>query len=239
MVKYWLTQDSVEAKVYKSPKGHYEMKLKGEKYPMYGYPRGNLLFGKLSPLKHWIKNKVFNDVWAQLDKGTTDEEITSYLKTEAYPYVFDLAEGCKYEMVPYEMLIPPMKEFWRALEAVDDSEMARKWKEIITFIFQEDDAYRMRFQWLSKFFPKWRKPQIKDFIHALEMMEHAEVVGDMKEKARLVKRVLLAIWEDPKSKETFEKFLKECDWKKVELSKADKYYFRAKYFKVDYPECQY
>ena len=37
----------------------------------------------------------------------------------------------------------------------------------------------------------------------------------------------------------FDIFVKEVDWNKVKLSKADKYYFRAKYFKVDHPVYDY
>ena len=42
-----------------------------------------------------------------------------------------------------------------------------------------------------------------------------------------------------KDSDMFSRFLKEVNWSKVRLSRADKYFFRAKYFKVDYPEYQY
>lgn len=230
MVKYWKTQDAVEAKVYQHPDGHYEMQMKDEDYAFPGFPRGSLLFGKLSPLKHWIKNKIFNDSWALLEEG---KDIVPHLLQEAYPYVFKLAQETKYDMLPPEKMVPPVKELYRALDTVG----APEWRDIISFIFQEDDAYRFRFQWMVKFFP--RKPKFSDFVKGLEMMEHAEMVGDMKERVRLVKRVLTALYQDPAHKAKWDAFLKEVDWKKVGLSKADKYFFAAKYFKVYYPAYNY
>lgn len=239
MVKYWKTQDSVEAKVVRAPEGHHVMYMKGEKYPFPGYPRGSLLYGKLSPLKHWIKNKVFNEVWKMLEERKPLKERMQYLRGEAYPYIFDLGEGLKYDMVPHEQMVPPVKELYRAFTKVAKTETDLKWRDIVTFIFQEDDAYRMRFQWLVKFFPRFSKPTLKDFDKALGMLEHGETVGDMKERVRLLRRVLNALWEDAETKDTYERLLKEIDWKKLELTKGDKYFFRAKYFKVDYPEYAY
>lgn len=239
MVSYWKTADAVEAKVVKMPGGHYEMFMQGEKYSFPGFPRGSLLYGKLSPLKHWIKNKVFNDVWAMLEEKKTSEEITTFLKQEAYPYVFTLGDEAKLDMVPFENMVPAVKEIYRALTLAGTSEVDEKWRDIITFIFQEDDAYRNRFQWLAKFMPKLRKPTIRDFMYALSQLEHGEVVDDMKERCRLIVRVLAEVLKDPKSQDTFKKFLRELDWSKVKLTEADKYFFRAKYFKCDYPEYAY
>lgn len=213
-----------------------EMQMMGEKYPFPGHPRGTLLFGKLSPLKHWIKNKVFNDVWAMLEANKTTEEIQDYLHNDAYPYVFALGAACKYDMVPYERLVPPMKELHRALT---EAGCSNEWRDIIIFIFQEDDAYRWRFQWIVKFLPRFRRPNFTDLEKALGMLEHGEVVGDMKERERLVKRVILELLNDPETRKKWKTFLKVADWKKLGLSKADKYFFRAKHFKVDYPEYGY
>lgn len=229
MVKYWKTSDAVEAKVYKTKAGHYEMQMDGEDYPFPGYPRGSLLYGKLSPLKHWIKNKLFNDVWKLLDEGG---DVQNHVRNVAYPYIYDLAEGCKYDMVPFEGLVPPVKEIYNNIPN-------EKWRDIITFIFQEDDAYRMRFQWMAKFMPRFRKPTFKDFDYALEMLEHGEVIGDMKERIRLIRRVLNALYQDPAHKKDWDTFLQNINWNKVKLTEADKYFFRAKYFKVDFPEYQY
>jgi len=74
---------------------------------------------------------------------------------------------------------------------------------------------------------------------ALGELEHAEVIGDMKERQRLLKRILLLIMEDAKIQDLFNKFYKELDWNKVVLSKADKYHFRGKYFKVDWDKFSY
>lgn len=232
MVSYWKRADSVEAKVYKTKGGHYEMQMKGEKYPFMGYPRGTLLFGKLSPLKHQIKNKIFNAAWAMLEKNKPESEIKSYLES-AWQEIFTLAEETKYDMVPFEQLMPPVKELHRAMTTVGvDSRL----RDVICFIFQEDDAYRMRCQWICKFFPWFGKPSVEDFTYGLSMLEHGEAVGDMKERERLFKRIFLFMTKDS---DKFKDFLNETDWKKVALTKADKYFFRAKYFKVDYPEYRY
>lgn len=241
MVKYWKTKDSVQAKVILLPEGHYGMQMEGEKYPFPGFPRGVLLFGNLSPLKHWIKNKIFNDSWRLLDEG---KNIIPHIRNEALPYIWDLAEKTKYDMLPYEKLCPAVKEIYRAFTEVYNktkSENVKKLRDVMCFILQEDDAYRFRVQWLFKFF-KWslfRKPILHVFDFALANLEHAEVVGDMKERQRLLRRVLLAILKDKRAYELFSMFMKELDFKKVKLSKADKYFFRAKYFKVDYPEDEY
>jgi hypothetical protein len=58
----------------------------------------------------------------------------------------------------------------------------------------------------------------------------------MKERERLFKRIFLFMVKDS---EMFSKFLRETDWKKIRLTPADKYFFRAKYFKVDYPGYEY
>lgn len=231
MVSYWKHKDHVEAKVMRQPDGTYVMKMEGEKYLFPGYPRGSLLYGGLSPLKHQIKNHIFNDVWAMLEMGADRASIVKHLNTVAWPAIYELAEKTRYDMVPYERMNGPVKELYRAMEVVGVDPTL---KEIICFILQEDDAYRMRLQWMVKFFPRWRKPTREDFAKALEMAEEAEVVGDMKERQRLFRRVFLEIAD-----KKFDHLLAEVNWKKVALSKGDKYFFRAKYFKVDYPEYAY
>jgi len=230
MVKYWQTKDAIEAKLTKSPEGHMVMMMDGEKYPFPGHPRGSLLFGKLSPLKHQIKNQIFNELWRLLEEKTPDAGIATHLQ-RAWENIFDLAKETKYDLVPFDLLVPPVKELWRAMEKVGVNPTL---KEIVCFIFQEDDAYRMRFQWMAKFYPLFGKPTRKHLSRAFDMMEQAEVVDDMKERIRLVKRGFLYMANDK-----LDALLKEINWKKVGLSKADKYFFRAKWFKVDYPEYQY
>lgn len=243
MVSYWKKSDSVEAKVVKTPEGHYVMYMQGEKYPFPGHPRGVLLFGPLSPLKHHIKNQIFNDIWAELEKPLTptgEAQVIERLKKEVLPRIFAITESGKYDMVPFEMLNPPVKELWRAMTAIENgNETVRKLKETLCFILQEDDAYRMRLQWIVKFFPRWYTPTVKHLSFALSMLEQAEMIGDMRERQRLLKRVLLFVLKDPSIRAKFDALFKEIDWSKLALSKADKYFFRAKYFKVDYPEYQY
>lgn len=240
MVSYWKKGDSVFAKVTKTPQGHYEMFMEGEKYAFPGHPRGVLLFGGLSPLKHQIKNKVFNEIWAALEAGVSDEIIYHYFKEQTLPEILKIGEKTWFDMVPPEKLNPPVKELWRAMTAIENGSVQfRKVKEILCFILQEDDAYRMRFQWIVKFIPRWWKPKMKHIELGLNLLEQAEVVGDMKERIRLFRRVVLFLLKDPAIKSRFDKLLQELNWNKLRLTKADKYFFRAKYFKVDYPEYQY
>lgn len=250
MVKYWKTGDSVEAKVYQAPEGHYVMQMRGEKYPFPGYPRGTLLFGALSPLKHEIKNQIFNDCWAMLEKDMSKQEILLHMKQKVLPNIFALAEKNRFDMVPFDKMVPPVKEIWRAMTVIEEqtgSKAVQKLKEIMCFILQEDDAYRFRLQWIIKFFnpSSWwmkllGKSPIESFYKSLQMLEYAEVVGDMKERIRLLRRILIfLILNDEKVGKYFNMLAKEMDWSKLKLTKADKYFFRAKYFKVDYPEYQY
>lgn len=219
MVSYWKTKDSVQAKVMLSPEGYYTMQMEGEKYPFPGFPRGVLLFGTLSPLKHWIKNYIFNENWHRLEQGLP-------IDMSKEKEIFELFEKTRYDMLPIEKCCPAVQEMWRAMTVVG---INQTWKEIICFILQEDDAYRFRFQWMMKF-------HHKGFDYMWQMLEHAEVIGDMKERVRLFRRIFGVIIKiNPK----LLAFLNELNVKKVRLSKADKYFFRAKYFKVDYPEYQY
>jgi hypothetical protein len=71
------------------------------------------------------------------------------------------------------------------------------------------------------------------------MLEHGEMIGDMKERQRLFRRIFMVVTRDKEMGEGFKLLMKELDWKKLRLTKADKYFFRAKYFKVDYPEYAY
>ena len=232
MVSYWKTQDAVLAKQYRTKDGHYEMKMQGEKYAFVGYPRGNLLFGKLSPLKHQIKNKIFNETWRMLEENAPEAYIRAYLAS-AWEEIFALMDELKYDMVPFERLVPAVKELHRAMTAVGvDSRL----RDTICFIIQEDDAYRMRVQWVCKFLPWFRKPSITQYLAALANLEHGEVVGDMKERERLFHRIFSFMVKD---NPTFAAFLKEVNWKKVKLTKADKYFLRAKYFKCDWPAYDY
>lgn len=215
-----------------------------EKYPFPGYPRGHLLYGTLSPLKHWIKNWVFNDSWAMLESGATNEEVASRFKEETLSRILELGNKAKYDMYPIHKQVPPIREVHRAWTKVSKGhpreEELREFRDIVCYILNEDDGYRFRFQWMAEWFPLWvKKNPIKYIEVALNMMEHAEVVNDMKERIRLLRRVSLVLFADQGIRSGFTDFAQEIDWRKIKLSKADKYYFRAKYFKVDYRKFDY
>lgn len=224
MVSWWKSKSAVQAKVTESKDGSLVMLMEGEKYPFPGYPRGHLLYGTLSKLKHEIKNQIFNENWWRLERGESVDI------TEACKNIYELAQKSKYDMLPPEKMSPAVKEIYKNLSHP-------AWRDILTYIFQEDDAYRWRFQWLVPFLDK--KDPIGSFDRAMEILEHAEVVGDMKERVRLVRRVMLELWKDPEYAKYWIDFVQNANLKKMKLSKADKYFFRAKYFKVDYDKFDY
>lgn len=245
-VKYWKYQNSVEAKVTYNEDGALIMKMTGEDYPFPGFPRGYLLFDKLSKLKHEIKNRIFNWAWQMLDEGTLAKDVAAEIKGPILDTIFELAEDTKYDQVPYKRMFLPVKEIYRAWTEVAPGERSLRLRDVLTFILQEDDGYRFRFQWLVNYFNPNRwwvrvlgKDPIEQFLRALTILEFAEVIGDMKDKQKLLRRVLAAILEDDGIKSTFMKFCKEVDWNKIKLSEADKYHFRGKYFKVDYGLFEY
>lgn len=255
MVRYWKHGEGVKAKVTTDKTGAYVMMMEGEKYPFPGFPRGVMLFGGLSKLKHEIKNQIFNESWEILEKGEDPIPHIKRLLREGikvkdlspigrtYEGGEDVYEVCKYDMLPFVKMSPAVKEIWRAFEKVEHHDPAiKKLKEILCFILNEDDGYRFRVQWLFQFFPLiklFSRDYAKYFKKGLELMEHAEVIGDMRERIGLLRRILLKCLEDPKIRSLFNEFMKNLDWKKVRLSKADKYFFRGKYFRVDYPIIKY
>lgn len=229
MVKYWKTKDKVSAKL-TMKFGTPVMFLEGEKYPFPGFPRSPILYGKLSKLKHEIKNQIFNENWARLEKGQ-DIDINIALNN-----IYKLFEDSKYETLPSKYYCKSVSEIHRALKKVSNSKII----DILCHILQEDDAYRFRVQWIVTYFGWLRYfDPVKSFIGSLYFLEQAEVIDDMKERIRLLRRILNEILKNEDIKQKFVSFFKECDWDKVKLSKADKYYFRGKYFKVDYDKFEY
>lgn len=256
MIQYWKHVVSVQAKVTTAPDGSMRMLMAGEDEPFPGFPRTFSLFGDLSKLKHEIKNQIFNDAWALLQEGKKEEAIKmikgivvngvkvrddSPLQGITFNKGDDLIERMRYDMLPPEKMVPAVKEVWRVLTIMEKKEPRLKWlKESLTTILQEDDAYRFRFQWLISIFrPRWWNDPIKLFEIALEELKEGEIVGDMKEKQILLKTVLMLILEDEHIKNLFLEFCKLVDWKKLKLSKADKYHFRGKWFKVDLDKFEY
>ena len=77
------------------------------------------------------------------------------------------------------------------------------------------------------------------FDKALSVMEHCEVIDDMKDKQRLLKRILLMLMKDKGIRSQFLALCKELDWKKVYLKDSDRYHFRGKYYKTDYRIFEY
>ena len=73
----------------------------------------------------------------------------------------------------------------------------------------------------------------------LDFLGEAEIVPDMKGRARLIGRVLLFLLNDPEIEKQVQEVIEEIDWNKVKLSKSDKYYLRGKYFKADYDSYDY
>jgi len=241
MVKYWKYSLEAQAKITTDKDGVTVMHIEGEDEVFPGYPRGHSLFGSLSPLKHQIKNQIFNDSFYALDDGIPRYEVIKNIKHTLRFGLTEFWEKVKIDALPPEKMVMPVKEIWRAFTTLEDeSDIIKPLKEMLCFIMQEDDAYRFRMQWLFGIFrPRWYIKPLELFSVALTELENAEVIGDMKEKQRLLKRILLLILEDEHINKLFNKFCKEINWKKVRLSKADKYYFRGKYFKVDFDRFEY
>ncbi|MBI5573491.1 MAG: hypothetical protein HY919_02925 [Elusimicrobia bacterium] len=239
MVQYWRKGESVAAKVIKAPDGSFIMKMCGEKYPFPTFPRGHLLYGNLSRLKHEIKNQIFNESWAEKENPEAVKNIKYKLFYEIPKYF----EPLKFDIIPFKNLTPSVREIYRAWTKVAP-EKTFILRDYLCFILQEDDSYRMRIQWLAGFFNpngiilRWFDP-INLFEKALKMLEHAEIIGDMKERILLLRTILLLCLKDKDIKDLFVKFVREVNWKKVRLTKGDKYFFRGKYFKVDYPYLDY
>lgn len=241
-VKYWKYGDAAEAMVTKTKDG-IQMKIAGEDYPMATFPRSYLLMGPLSPFKHQIKNQVFNEAWALIESGKTNKEVVAHIKGKLFGPIAELFETLKYDQVPENMMCLAVREIYRAWGKVTKDPRHLRLRDYLCFVLQEDDGYRFRVQWLTNYFPpKWvfriLNPA-KFFAKALKHLEHAEVVGDMKERILLLRTVLLVLLTDPKTAKLFNALFREIDWRKVKLSEADKYYFRAKYFKVDHPYLEY
>ena len=238
MVSYWKRNESVQAKVTEAEDGSIVMHLEGEKYPFPTFPRGHLLFGHLSKLKHEIKNQIFNDSWWALEKGVSEEEVVKNIKSKLFTEIAEIAKPLKYDVLPIGKMTPSVREIYRAWTKVAP-EKSYQLRDYLCLILQEDDAYRFRVQWLVKYFNWLKFNPVKVFEKGLIMMEHAEVVGDMKERIRLLRRILLVALKDKGIRDLFVKLFREIDWKKVKLTEGDAYHFRGKYFKVDIDTVEY
>src|SRR3990167_1193606 len=254
MVQYWKDGDVARAKLVVLQDGAYAMVIEGEKHPLYGFPRGPVLFGPLAKLKYLAKNLIFNETWRLLEEKKSNDDILLYLFNDVRPILLNEIRGIKYDMFPPERLCPAMQELWRGLTVVEEGikvkslrEDFKAFKEGITFFFQEDDAYRFRLQWMAKFINpenKWRKLYYiikrkpysfkEELKTVFDLIGDAEIVPDMKGREKLIKRIVTFLLDIKETEKLVEDIVKELDWKKIELSKADTYYFRGKFFKVDH-----
>lgn len=238
MVSYWKTKSRIGAKITKASDGSVHMIMEGEKYPFPTFPRSHILYGHISKVKHEIKNQIFNDSWRLLEEGKNKEEIIEKIKEKLFGNIYSLFKETKNDMLPVSAMTPSVREIHRAWTKV--SPKTWKLRDYLCFILQEDDSYRFRVQWLAEWFGWLMKLNpVKSFKFALGMLEHGEVISDMKERARLLKRVLLLVLEDSSIHRQFIDLFREINWKKVKLTKADKYHFRGKYFKVDLKYLEY
>ena len=252
MVHYWKLKDSVESKLTTRDNATV-LVMQGEKYPIWGFPRGHLLisnsdfkgeaitledrikkYGTFKVLKHELKNQIFNETWEKIEKGLTKEQIIKE-GYQALDRCLEIAEGLKYDLMPASKMCPSVREIHRAWTKVAPSERSLKLRDILTLILQEDDGYRYRVQWMVIWWPviKWFSDPVKLLDKGLKMIEVGEVIGDMKRKIKLLRRVLMVLLEDPNLKDKFTKLFKEIDWNKVKITEQDRYHFRAKYFKAD------
>jgi hypothetical protein len=219
----------------KSKNGNIIMQMEGEDYPFPSFPRGHILFGKLSKLKHEIKNQIFNESWWALEDGDTKEEVIENIKNKLYNEIPKYFEPLQYDIIPPKCMSPAVKEIHRAWTKISGASVLR---DYLCFILQEDDAYRFRMQWLVEWFG-WAGWLVKInpvyfFDKSLKMIEYAESISDMKERVRLLRRILMLVLNDKTIRNKFIKLFREIKWNRVKLTEGDKYHFRGKYFKVDY-----
>lgn len=88
--------------------------------------------------------------------------------------------------------------------------------------------------------PEHMKPPIRELYRVLEELENAEVTPDMKGRIKLIRKVLtFFLQEDDAYCLRFQWVMERLNMKKIKLTDADKYFFRAKYFKVDHSHYDY
>lgn len=258
MVKWWKKSESVQAKVTTLPDGSLGMYMQGEDYAQPGFPRSHMLFGNyrgtgygpLSVLKHTIKNEIFNYAWYALEKGTAKEDVIRHIKDVSLPKVYEIAEDLKYDILPVEKMSAGVREIWRAMEVLEKRHPLNRHlkgiKKVFGLVFLDDDSYFFRVKWIVQIFNPsslinkllFSNP-IKDFDLALQELEVAEVMGDMKERIRLLRAGLNLLLADESIRKLFKELCNEVDWNKVKINKQDMYFLRAKYFKADLIRFEY
>lgn len=228
MVSYWKKKDHVEAKLTEID-GVQTLVMQGEREPIKGFPRGHLLIpsgeehGDFSVLKHQVK-QVFNRAWEHRDPKKAKEDLKECLK---------YLEPLKYDRIPPKHLALAVREIHRAWTKVAPGVNSERLRDILVLILQEDDGYRYRVQFMALWVPLIRLNPVKILEKALERVEHAEVVDDMKERIRLLRAGILTFLQDPDIKDCFIKFFKEVKWKKIKITESERFHLRSKYFKAD------
>jgi hypothetical protein len=259
MVSYWKHGESAKARVITGVDGSAQMEVQGEKYTFPGFPRGHVLERSLKALKFLVKQELFNNVWAMLEDRKSEEVILKKIKSEILPHILAFVYQVRYDMLPVEKMCPAMRELWRAMTVVEDQirEIDHKnqfglIKKGVTFFLQEDDAYRFRLQWMAKyinpnhwtrrlyrFFTRTKYDPLRELSTVSQFLKNAEILDDMKGRIVLIERIFGLLLKDKDLGGLTIKVFKEINWKKLYLSKADRYFFRGKYFKVDHEHYDY
>ncbi len=132
MATHWKEREASKAKIVKGEDGSYKMQIEGEKHLYPGFPRGHVLTGPLAALKNKVKNMVFNQVFAEIEKMVDDH---------------------KMDLMPPEKMPLPVRHIWETLEKIEECEIVPDMKarmalikKVLCFFLNEDDAYRMRAQ---------------------------------------------------------------------------------------------
>lgn len=132
MATHWREREASKAKVVTQKDGSFGLQIEGEKAIFPGFPRGHILTGPLAALKHKIKNIVFNQAFAEMEKMVTDHKV---------------------DMMPPEKMPLPVRHIWETFEKMEECEIVPDMKarmalikKVLCFFLNEDDAYRMRAQ---------------------------------------------------------------------------------------------
>lgn len=132
MVKYWKRGETAKAKAFTREDGSMGLQIENEKRVFPGFPRGHVLTGSLANLKHKVKNLVFNQVFAEIEKMAKEQAA---------------------DMKPPEKMAPAVRHIWETFSKLEECEVVPDMKARITlikkvlcFFLEEDDAYRYRAQ---------------------------------------------------------------------------------------------
>lgn len=133
MVEYWRkSSDPARARLRNAKDGSLEMEIKDEKYAFPGFPRGHILTGPLAGLKKKVKDMLFNQIFAEIDK---------------------MSQEMKHDVMPPERMPLAVRHIWETFEKLEHMEVTddmkgriKLIKKVLCFFLCEDDAYRFRAQ---------------------------------------------------------------------------------------------